>query len=128
MKHAWFVAAALAGLALAAACGDDDTSTPTTATGTGGAGAGCGFMLSGGYGGFGDVCMGEPGESECLSCTRSSCCMEAEACAPDTTCSCLLECFLAGCDPIGCLQSCGQNDQVNALTKCAQENCPVCLQ
>ena len=126
MKHAWILAAALGGVALAAACSDDDTSTPTTATGSGG-GAAC-FTPSGGYGPFGDVCMAEPGDNECLTCTRANCCPQAEACAPDSTCACLLECFLDGCDPIGCLQTCGQNDQVNALTQCASANCEACLQ
>ena len=128
MKHAWFLLAGLGGLIAAAACGDDETTTTTTTTGAGGSGGeSCGFMMSGGYGGFGDVCMDATGDDACVTCTRANCCAELQACEPDATCSCLLECFLEGCDPVACLQTCGQNDQVNALTQCAT-NCDPCLE
>ena len=71
--------------------------------------------------------MDQAGDNACVTCVRANCCTEVTDCQTDENCSCLLQCFLDNCDPIECLQLCGQSDQVNALTQCATGNCTECL-
>ena len=128
----------LAGLLLTLpyGCSDDEGETtgtsgsgvPATSTTTGSGGAGTGgmgpcFEAGGGYGGFGEVCMMQPGDNACIGCARGSCCTQVEACSNDAQCSCLLQCFTDNCDPIACLQLCGQNPAVNELVMCATDSC-----
>ncbi len=104
------------------------TTTSTSTSGSGGSGGGTGgmgpcFEASGGYGGFGEVCMMQPGDNACIGCARSNCCAQVETCSNDAQCSCLLQCFTDNCDPIACLQLCGQNPAVNELVMCATGSC-----
>ena len=125
-----------AGFALLAfgACGDDSVPyVPTGPTGTttsaattgGGAAATCTFTPGGPYGPFSDLCVGAQDDSSCLSCTRSMCCAEVEACGADGggACSCLLACFLDNCDPVQCVVDCGGNPESQALIGCVTDNC-----
>lgn len=135
MKYAWLGATLVAGLIAASACSGDETTPTTATTGAGGSGGGdtCGFMMSGGYGGFGDVCMDEASDGACVTCTRGNCCDELQACETDEQCSCLMACFLEGCDPVGCLLTCTndgneqQTAETQALTQCAT-GCDACLE
>ena len=115
------------------ACSDDEgsstsqntTTTTTATTGSGGSGGSCEGDLTGQAGGT-LVCMAQADDTPCIGCARMECCMELQGCLPDENCRCLLECFIANCDPVGCLNACGNSDPVNALIQCVQPNCPVC--
>ena len=113
------------------ACSDDEGSstsqntTTTTTSGNGGSGGSCEGDLTGQAGGT-LICMAQADDTACIGCARMECCMELQACLPDDNCRCLLECFIAGCDPVGCLNLCGASDPRDALVQCVQPNCPVC--
>lgn len=115
------------------ACSDDEGSstsqntTTTTTTGAGGSGGSCEGDLTGQAGGT-VICMAQADDTPCIGCARTECCMELQGCLPDENCTCLLECFIAGCDPVGCLTRCGQSDPRDALIQCVQPNCAVCTQ
>jgi hypothetical protein len=134
------------GIATIGACGDDEekssspSSTSTSAsTGSGGMGGqSCMGDLTGQAGGD-LVCDAQASDTECVSCTRMTCCDELQGCLPDANCQCLLGCFLAGCDPVECLADCGSSGPVQDLIGCvsgssaggsggANSGCPVCLQ
>lgn len=129
--------AAFAGLvASSAACGDDAVPyIPTGPTGAGttsaaattsGGAAMCTFMVGDPVDGpFEDLCVEDPADTACLSCTRASCCPFVEACSQDGggACSCLLTCFLDNCDPVQCLVDCGGNPESQALIGCVTDNC-----
>lgn len=121
-----------------AACSDDDgsssTATTTNSSSASAGGAGGGSCMPGelgGQAGSAAICAGEASDTACVTCTRMKCCDQLQACLPDTNCHCLLECFLGGCDPVGCLADCGGGNQTDALISCVsnmQTGCPVCLQ
>jgi len=136
MKYmAWTVL--LSGGLLLFACGDDtDTSSSSSSNTTSAGGSGSGGSGGSGSGGdacsaplqMGNVCDPVAEDGECVACTRSDCCTEVEACVQDAACECVYRCFLAGCDPIGCVTDCPSSDAVTALTQCAVGQCPVCAQ
>jgi hypothetical protein len=123
----------------AASCSDDgdngssSKSSSRSATngsggsvGGGGAGqGGCTDDLTGQAGGS-LICGAQANDTECISCTRMSCCPELQGCLPDMDCHCLLQCFISGCDPVQCLADCGTSDPTSALIGCVTDNCNIC--
>lgn len=74
----------------------------------------------------------------CTSCVSESCCPEVEACALDGDevmgCSCLLDCFTGGMDPLQCATLCGVEGELldpltptGAMVTCTLNNCDACL-
>lgn len=74
----------------------------------------------------------------CTSCVSESCCPEVEACTLDgdevTGCSCLLDCFIGGMDPLQCATQCGVDGELldpltptGAMVGCTLNNCDACL-
>jgi len=125
MKHAWMGMLLIGSLAWG--CGDDDGETDggngeggtTTTTSTMGVGGGAN----------GELCNDAPDDTACVTCTRAGCCDELQVCQTDTDCACLLDCFLAGTDPIECINQCGQSDATNDLVGCASTSCATeCVQ
>jgi hypothetical protein len=119
--------ALLTGLVLTLGCGDSDggsgaggqggeatamggnTTTATGGNGSGGAGV--------------DICTPVMGDTACVACVREGCCAELHDCEGDAECTCLLDCFIAGNDPVGCVNQCGNSTAVNGLVGCASTGC-----
>jgi len=64
--------------------------------------------------GGGAVCEDEPGDDECIMCTKAMCCNELEACAADAGCGCTLEC-------LGELENPGIPEAMTCATECGAD-------
>jgi hypothetical protein len=82
------------------------------------------------------ACDPQDGDSECLQCTKTSCCTEYEACLDDPTCDCTRECINSmpdspyGIIGPGCLMGCGAPGIPRALFPvlgCQDEMCEGCV-
>jgi hypothetical protein len=76
----------------------------------------------------GGACEPDAADDECVTCTKSSCCGEIEACNADPICVCMQGCVMGLPDIAPCTKECGQNTTFGPLTQCAATNCAAdCL-
>ncbi len=74
----------------------------------------------------GGACDPAPGDDECTSCNKESCCDAIEACAADEDCTCMSECVNDGGNFFQCGQQCGvmgPNQTLQELFGCTQQFC-----
>jgi hypothetical protein len=72
-------------------------------------------------------CDPDPADDACISCAKSACCDQYQACAGDTLCLCWVECNYEGNPDDVCAQPdhCGPLDDVSAsASECIHTNCP----
>ncbi len=72
-----------------------------------------------------DACEAAEGDDECVTCIRSSCCMQLEVCLTSDVCSCAYDCLLMGLELSTCALACGLDDQVTAVALCGVTSCEV---
>ena len=60
---------------------------------------------------------------DCEQCAGMSCCDEVLQCYMSTECTCVLDCFLPGGDPVQCFAMCGAPPEAIPLQNCTEANC-----
>ena len=71
------------------------------------------------------VCTPEVGDVPCVTCVKTECCDEYLTCLGDESCSCTIDCLLAGGDTATCFIGCGATPPALDLFNCGAMPCDL---